>query len=107
MAEIYSTPDWAAARQAALDRDGSRCTLARLFGGECHDVLDVHHLIPVADGGDPFDVDNLVTACHSHHPRLEAMRRYVMRGRAPRRCRHQHRYDHARRECEARLAATA
>ena len=100
---IYTSPEWAAARDAALLRDGSRCTVQRLIGGRCHPTLDVHHLEPVAEGGAEFDLDNLVTVCHSHHPRLEALRRYLLRKPEWRRCRHDHRYDYARRECERRL----
>lgn len=107
MDQLYRTPEWAEARDAALERDGRRCTVARLLGGPCHRTLDVHHLTPVAEGGDPFDLDNLVTACHRHHPMLERMRRYLLRAQARRRCGHAHRYDHARRECERRLNAVA
>lgn len=107
MANLYATAEWAEARTAALHRDGDRCTVARLFGGECHPSLHVHHVVPLVDGGAPFDVDNLLTACQAHHPMLEAMRRYLTRRAQPRRCRHNHRYDHARRECEQRLTRAA
>ncbi len=107
MANLYQTAEWAHARDAALSRDGRRCTVSRLFGGDCHPVLHAHHVIPVSDGGAPYELDNLLTACASHHPMLEAMRRYVLRKRQPRRCRHNHRYDHARRECERRLSEAA
>lgn len=107
MTETYRTPQWASARDAALARDDRRCTVSRLFGGDCHPVLHVHHVIPVEQGGAPYDLDNLLTACASHHPMLEAMRRYVLRKRAPRRCPHVHRYPHAREECERRMAQAA
>jgi hypothetical protein len=105
--EIYRTPEWASARDAALARDNERCTVSRLFGGDCHSVLHVHHVTPVAEGGAPYELDNLLTTCASHHPMLEGMRRYVLRKRAPRRCPHNHRYPHAREECERRLAEAA
>lgn len=105
MPEIYLTPEWADARAAALLRDGSRCTVSRLFGGDCHPILHAHHIVPVEGGGDLYDVENLLTACQVHHPMLEAMRRYVLRKRAPQRCPHNHRYPHAREECERRLQA--
>lgn len=107
MAEIYTTAEWAEARAAALLRDGSRCSLSRLFGGSCHPVLHVHHLIPVGDGGAEFDVDNLLTACQSHHPMLEAMRRYVLRKRKIPACRHVHRYRTGREECLRRRLGRA
>jgi hypothetical protein len=106
---LYHTRAWADARAAALLRDGNRCTVARLLGGPCHRTLDVHHLVPANECSDPYDLDNLVTTCRSHHVRLEAMRRYLLREREQhaRRCPHYHRYDHARRECEARMNAAA
>lgn len=107
MTDVYRTPQWARARTLALSRDGDRCTVSRLFGGGCHPVLHVHHVIPVEEGGDPFDVENLLTACASHHPMLEGLRRQLLRRREPRKCRHNHRYDHARQECARRRAAAA
>lgn len=108
MHTIYAQPEWAHARDAALHRDGERCTVSRLFGGECHASLHVHHVVPLADGGAPYDLDNLLTACKRHHPMLEAMRRYVLRQRQVPPCRHRHFYDHARREClERRMRQAA
>lgn len=101
---LYSSPAWAEARAAALDRDGHRCTVARLLGGECADRLDVHHVIPVREGGAWYDDDNLITVCQSHHPMVESIRRQILHKRGVRKCPHDHRYDHARRECERRLA---
>lgn len=108
MHNVYSDTRWAKARDAAIHRDSGRCTVARLFGGDCHPTLHVHHVTPLAEGGAPYDLDNLLTACQSHHPQLEAMRRYVLRQRKVPPCRHRHFYDHARREClERRLRQAA
>lgn len=107
MTNVYSDTRWAEARDAALTRDGSRCSVSRLFGGQCHPVLHAHHVVPVEECDDPFDVDNLVTACQSHHPMLEAMRRYLSRKQEPRRCPHNHRYPGAREACERRMASAA
>lgn len=98
------SPAWHRLRLRVLARDGRRCTVGRLLGGPCHPTLHVHHLIPVSEGGPPFDEDNAVTACARHHPMLEAMRRALLerRQRPLAKCRHKHRYDHARRECRAR-----
>lgn len=105
---LYDSPKWSAARTRILARDADRCTVARLIGGPCHARLDVHHLIPVEEGGAPYDDDNLVTVCARHHPMLEALRRWLLRRRQIRPCRHRHRYDHARREClERRLREAA
>ena len=99
---LYRSPEWAEVRSAALRRDADRCTVARLLGGDCSATLHVHHL-----SRDPelaLDLDNVATACASHHPSLEAIRRAILERRAPRvpPCRHRHRYDHARRECRRR-----
>ena len=102
---IYTSPRWLAARERALARDGERCTVSRLLGGRCGGTLHVHHIVPLADGGAPFDLDNLGTSCARHHPRWEALRRAVLGGRerARRRCPHRHTSREARRQCEARL----
>lgn len=110
---IYDSPAWQRTREIVLARDGSRCTIARLIGGDCHPRLDCHHLVPVSEGGDPFDPENVVTACASHHPMIEAFRRRFIAAflTSPEptriRCRHQHRYPGAREECERRLARLA
>jgi hypothetical protein len=103
---------WQAARAAALDRDGSRCTVARLLGGPCSDEpLHEHHVVPVVEGGDPLDVDNLLTVCKTHHPTVERLRRFVLARRAELeatpRCPHRHTSAEARALCEAQLAKAA
>lgn len=108
-ARIYDTLEWALARTRALKRDGNRCTVARLLGGECSPCLDVHHLRPVSEGGTPYQLDNLLTACDSHHPMLESMRRSILRSQdgpreRPVRCGHFHRTAEGRRLCEKRMA---
>lgn len=100
---------WDDLRALVLERDGSRCTVGWLLGGACHETLDIHHITPQAEGGSDHP-DNLMTACHSHHPMVEAVRREVMRRRGHRFCPHRpgtHRYPHAREECERRLNAMA
>lgn len=109
MSRIYDNAKWDRARRRARERDGNRCTVARLLGGECSGALDVHHLIPVSEGGEPFDLDNLGTACDSHHPVWEALRRRLVGNlrppeERPTRCPHHHRSAESRRICEARMA---
>lgn len=107
MSILYSTLHWRVARARALARDRGRCTVSRLLGGVCSPgPLHVHHIVAVADGGDPLDLDNLGTTCASHHPVWESLRRtLVARLTAPPpQCRHAHRTAEARRICEARLA---
>lgn len=109
MEDIYSTPRWRnITRPSALRRDGHRCTVARLLGGACAPgPLHVHHIIPVADGGPVYDLDNVGTSCAKHHPQWEALRRALVKRLRPERkivrCPHQHRSSEARRLCEARL----
>ena len=108
---IYDTALWRIVRRRVLARDGNACTVSRLLGGDCHGTLHVHHLIPVSEGGARFDDANLITACASHHPQLEAVRRHVLARRFAResmpRCNHEHRTAEARAICERRMARTA
>jgi len=100
---------WSIARGRALRRDGSRCTVSRLLGGDCTPTLHVHHLVRPEHGGSRYALDNLGTTCSAHHPVWEAVRRSIVERRGlehdPRpRCPHQHRSAEARRQCEARMA---
>lgn len=106
---LYSTPAWDAVRSAALRRDGHRCSVARLLGGRCTLTLHVHHLQPIEDGGPMLDLDNLITVCARHHPKVEAVRRAILARREPRArsCRHRHVTPEARALCEAKLNAAA
>lgn len=100
---FYKSPEWRALRARVLARDGSRCTVAQLLGGECRGSLHVHHLDRAEERR--LDPDNCGTACASHHPKWEAVRRAIMVQRRPLPpCRHTHRYAHAQRECDARRA---
>lgn len=108
-ATFYTSPAWRDLRARALARDGNRCTVARLLGGTCSGLLHEHHIDP---DGDPLDIDNVGTACASHHATWESLRRAIVRARDRRegrirKCRHKHRYDHARRECAERRARRA
>ena len=102
---VYTSPRWLHARERALARDGERCTVSRLLGGRCGGTLHVHHIVPLAEGGAPYDLDNLGTSCAPHHPTWEALRRQLttVRSRSWRRCPHRHTSREARRQCEARL----
>lgn len=104
MDAFYDSPEWRALRARAIERDGSRCTVARLLGGACRGDLHVHHIVPRSeDPGRELDLDNLGTVCASHHPRWEAVRRllvvYWTRPLPP--CRHRHPYRIGREACES------
>ena len=98
-AELFT---WDDLRARALARDGHRCVIGRLFGGTCHPTLDVHHVTPITEGGDPLALANVVTVCHSHHPVVERLRREFRAevGLGP--CGHEHRYPQGAAECRRR-----
>lgn len=105
--DIYSTLRWRATRARALRRDEFRCTVSRFLGGSCSSgPLHAHHIQPISDGGDPYDLDNVGTTCSRHHPQWERLRRLLVKPRelARPRCTHQHRTREAREICERRLA---
>lgn len=98
---FYSTLEWASLRDRVLRRDRKRCTVARLLGGDCSDVLHVHHIEPRTERPDlSLDEGNCATVCDRHHPTWEAARRYIERSRRPLPpCNHRHPYAEGRRQC--------
>ena len=68
-------------RRRALDRDNWRCV-------RCESPLDleVHHVVPLAEGGPALALDNLSTLCMSCHldahmdPERRAWRRLLAEG---------------------------
>lgn len=52
---------WQVLRRQAIDRDGGRCTQCGRPGR-----LEVHHLVPLKDGGENTQ-ENLTTLCRSCH----------------------------------------
>ncbi len=69
MKRVYNTRRWRRLRLLILERDRRRCTRC---GGSGR--LEVHHVRPVARGGDPFDADNLRTLCRRCHFEAEPVR---------------------------------
>ena len=66
--KVYRSPRWELVRRSVLARDKWRCTSCGLPGR-----LQIHHVLPLDEGGAPFDADNLralCTICHrlEHHP---------------------------------------
>ena len=74
--ELYSTKRWQIARRKQLFPD----TLCELQYEGCVGLAnEVHHRVPLRDGGDPFAPSNLMSACkpcHSVETRLEQIRRW-------------------------------
>lgn len=113
-ATFYNGSAWRALAARAIARDGNRCTVARLLGGPCKGRLHAHHIRRPKDENDELalDLDNLGTACASHHPVWERLRRELERTLGRRvpvrvRCPHFHPYAEGRRICEERLARAA
>lgn len=69
---FYRDKKWKRARAHALARDGHRCQ-AFIGGVQCdrENDLTVHHIQPLRNGGEPFELWNLVTLCRPHHEQLE------------------------------------
>ena len=65
---IYNLRKWTICRQRALFRDGHRCTKCGKSGR-----LEVHHIQPLVDGGEPFDLINLESLCVPCHLGAHAM----------------------------------
>ena len=58
---IYSTPTWRRVRLEILARDGGQC---QIRGEGCTGTAtEVDHKVPLRNGGNAFDPDNLRAAC--------------------------------------------
>jgi 5-methylcytosine-specific restriction endonuclease McrA len=55
--------DWRSVRSSFLHEDGKRVMCKC---GERH-VSEVHHIVPISDGGNPFDRANLIGLCNPCH----------------------------------------
>ena len=55
-------PRWAALRLRVFERDGYRCRKCGKAGR-----LECDHVVPVAQGGAPYDPANLQTLCRGCH----------------------------------------
>jgi len=66
---LYKTARWKAVRQAARRRDDWQCVQCGARGR-----VEVDHVVPLRDGGAPFDLSNLqclCAACHARKTRIE------------------------------------
>lgn len=65
------TAKWLEARAEALSRDGGECVSCGLSNEEhverYEHGLHTHHIEPVSEGGDKFDLENLETVCAECH----------------------------------------
>ncbi len=75
---ILTGSQWQKARKAVRARDGEFCQ----FEDEtCYGRLEVHHIVPVREGGEPFELENLAVVCRGHHQQIEAKHRAARRAR--------------------------
>ena len=56
---------WQQARAAARQRDGERC-----MNCGSSERLQVHHIVPLAEGGEKFALSNLTTLCSDCHAQV-------------------------------------
>jgi 5-methylcytosine-specific restriction enzyme A len=61
---VRNTSAWQRARAEARRRDGERCQSCGAT-----EQLEVHHIVPLAAGGEQFGLSNLTTLCVDCHPR--------------------------------------
>ena len=66
---LYRSTAWERVRRAVLTRCGRRCEACGRPGR-----LEVHHVVPLAAGGAPLDVDNVRALCRACHFRAEPCR---------------------------------
>lgn len=90
---IRSSAAWRRARAAALARD-EYCCRALVDGELCGAVsnwrternpdrmvsVEVHHIVPLSEGGDPYDLENLVSVCWNCHHHVHAGRMGFQKG---------------------------
>lgn len=107
MSTLYDTQPWRDYRSRVLTDDAS-CAFEHLAGG-CQGDLHVHHVTPLAEGGEAFPRENgVIVLCAAHHAWLHAWRRRKEeREKRWKRCPHQHRTRESREQCERRLNAAA
>jgi 5-methylcytosine-specific restriction protein A len=74
---IYNSARWQKVRKRKLGRDPI-CEFG--FEGCLKEAEDVHHKVPLSEGGKPFSMENLMSGCKPCHTRheLEERRRKKM-----------------------------
>lgn len=63
---VYDSRQWRRVRLEAIERD-QVCQSHGPHGGP----LTVHHITAISDGGEPYNLANLVTLCRTCHARVE------------------------------------
>lgn len=65
---FYQTAKWKRVRDKAKRRDNHTCQACT-----SNENLIVHHIIPLAQGGPKYDLENLTTLCRSCHSKWEGL----------------------------------
>lgn len=68
---VYARKRWTMTRRRQL-RDHPLCETP----GCDRNATDVHHIVDLSDGGDPWDPANLQSLCHVCHARITGGARY-------------------------------
>ncbi|MCC6611174.1 MAG: HNH endonuclease [Burkholderiales bacterium] len=68
MGRIYDKQQWKRLRRQQLRRE-PLCRMC-LDRGITMPAVDVDHIIPIADGGEPWALENLRSLCHDDHSRV-------------------------------------
>ena len=68
MGRIYDKQQWRRLREQIL-RERPLCVMC-LERGITKPAVDVDHIIPIADGGDPWALSNTRGLCHEDHSRV-------------------------------------
>ena len=74
MRRIYDTTIWRRFRAQQLRRD-PLCAMC-LSIGIVRAGVDVDHIVPIKDGGEPFDFSNVRSLCHEDHSRVTRAAQY-------------------------------
>ena len=69
---IYNTPQYQAWRAQVVARAGGRCEYVDHHGHRCSKAKPEHrvyadHIVELKDNGQPFDINNGMVLCASHH----------------------------------------
>lgn len=80
--KYWAEHSWNMTRSYVLKRDKHTCLKCHKKGGR----LEVDHILPIVEGGQEFDLNNLRTLCHDCHAQETAAlaRRQAERKRIPR-----------------------
>ena len=100
---LYDTRHWRKFRES-VRADETECALS-VLAGPCQGDLHVHHIKPLAEGGELFPTeDGVAVLCARHHRMLHG---FLNRQRDWKTCPHTHRSREAREQCERRLNSAA